>query len=456
MLGHFQTLLEGIALDPDRRLSALPLLSHEERNRSLMGWNATAADYPEDRSVHRLFEEQAARTPEAVALVAGPEQLTYRELDRRANRLAHHLRACGVGPDARVGVCLGRSSHLVVALLAVLKAGGAYVPLDPAYPQERLRFLLRDAQMAVLLTENRLLDGLPRGEAPTVVCLDRDLAAIAGEPDEPVRSGITTAHLAYVIYTSGSTGTPKGVGITHGNAVAFLTWARQATPAVAGARVLATTSISFDLSVYEIFGTLTWGGTVLLIESALELPERPDLQTRGAATLLNTVPSAAAALVRLGAVPPGLVRVNLAGEPVPRALVEALYAEGVGEVHDLYGPTETTTYSTAPTCWTGGWSRCRSAFRGSSIWAARAWPGGIWVGRPSPRSASCPTRSGHRPEPSQGGGCTEPATGCAGARTARSSSSAVWTSSSSCVASGSSPVKSRPCSASTPRCALPW
>jgi amino acid adenylation domain-containing protein len=346
MLGHFQTLLEGIALDPDRRLSALPLLSHEERNRSLMGWNATAADYPEDRSVHRLFEEQAARTPEAVALVAGPEQLTYRELDRRANRLAHHLRACGVGPDARVGVCLGRSSHLVVALLAVLKAGGAYVPLDPAYPQERLRFLLRDAQMAVLLTENRLLDGLPRGEAPTVVCLDRDLAAIAGEPDEPVRSGITTAHLAYVIYTSGSTGTPKGVGITHGNAVAFLTWARQATPAVAGARVLATTSISFDLSVYEIFGTLTWGGTVLLIESALELPERPDLQTRGAATLLNTVPSAAAALVRLGAVPPGLVRVNLAGEPVPRALVEALYAEGVGEVHDLYGPTETTTYST--------------------------------------------------------------------------------------------------------------
>ena len=346
MLGHFQTLLEGIAQDPDRRLSELPLQSHEEGHQLLVEWNATAADYPEDRSVHRLFEEQAARTPQAVALVAGAEQLTYRELDKRANRLAHHLRARGVGPDVRVGVCLERSPHLIVALLGVLKAGGAYVPLDPAYPEERLRFLLRDAQVAVLLTDGRLREGLPGGETATVVFLDRDLGSLAQEPDEPVRSRIDPAHLAYVIYTSGSTGTPKGVGITHGNAVAFLTWAQQTTSAAAGARVLATTSISFDLSVYEIFGTLSWGGTVLLLRTALELPERPDLRVPGAATLLNTVPSVAAALVRLGAVPPGLVRVNLAGEPVSRTLVEALYAAGAGEVYNLYGPSETTTYST--------------------------------------------------------------------------------------------------------------
>jgi amino acid adenylation domain-containing protein len=347
MLGQFQTLLEHIALDPDRRLSELPLCSHEERQQLLVDWNATAADYPEHRSVHRLFEEQAARTPQAVALVAGAERLTYRELDQRANRLAHYLRARGVGPDARVAVCLGRSSHLVVALLAVLKAGGAYVALDPAYPEERLRFLLRDAEAGVLLTEAPLKEGLPSGEAATVVCLDRELGSIARQPAEPVPSGVTAAHLAYVIYTSGSTGTPKGVGITHRNAVAFLTWAGQTTSGAAGARVLATTSISFDLSVYEIFGTLSWGGTVLLAESALELAERPELRASGAATLLNTVPSAAAALVRLGAVPPGLVRVNLAGEPVSRALVEALYAAGAGEVHNLYGPSETTTYSTA-------------------------------------------------------------------------------------------------------------
>ncbi len=346
MLGHLERLFEEVVADPDRRLSALPLLSPKERHQLLVEWNATTADSPRDLSVHRLFEQQAARTPQAVAVAVGGERLTYRELDRRANQLAHYLRARGVGPDVRVGICLERSPHLIVALLGVLKAGGAYVALDPAYPEERLRFLLHDAQVAVLLTDGRLREGLPRGDTAAIVCLDRDLATIARESDEPVESGIAAASLAYVIYTSGSTGTPKGVGITHRNAVAFLTWAGRTTSAAAGARVLATTSINFDLSVYEIFGTLSWGGTVILLRTALELPERPDLRAPGAATLLNTVPSVAAALVRLGAVPPGLVRVNLAGEPVSRTLVEELYAAGAGEVYNLYGPSETTTYST--------------------------------------------------------------------------------------------------------------
>ena len=236
----------------------------------------------------------------------------------------------------------------------MLKAGGAYVALDPAYPEERLRFLLRDAQMPVLLTDDRTQAVLPIGEAATVVNLDRQLRSIAREPDQPVASGIAAEHFAYVIYTSGSTGIPKGVAITHGNAVAFLTWARQATSAAAGTRVLATTSINFDLSVYEIFGTLSWGGTVLLAGSALELQERLELRVQGAATLLNTVPSAAAALVRLGAVPAGIVRINLAGEPLPRDLVEKLYAAGAEEVYNLYGPSETTTYSTAAYIARGG------------------------------------------------------------------------------------------------------
>ena len=346
MLGHFRNLLESIALDPDRRLSELSLLSHEERHQHLVEWNATGADYPGERSVHRLFEDQAAQTPQAVAVAAGTEQLTYGELDRRANQLAHHLRARGVGPDVRVGVCLERSPRLIIALLGVLKAGGTYVALDPAYPSERQGLLLRDAKVGVLLTDGRSGEGLPSGDTAAIVRLEPDLASIAGEPDTPVRSGVTAANLAYLIYTSGSTGTPKGVGITHRSAVAFLTWAREMTPASAGARVLATTSINFDLSVYEIFGTLSWGGTVLLLGTALELTERPDLCVPGAATLLNTVPSVAAALVRLGAVPAGLVRVNLAGEPLPRALVETLYAAGAGEVCNLYGPSETTTYST--------------------------------------------------------------------------------------------------------------
>ena len=347
MLGHFTTLLESIALNPNQRLSELRLLSQEEEHQQLAEWNATASDFPDDRPIHRLFEEQAARTPHAIALEVGDQRITYSELDKRANQLAHYLRARGVGPEVRVGVCLDRSPHLIVALLGVLKAGGAYVPLDPAYPQGRIQLLVKDAHMAVLVTDDSLQAVHGESESVAMVRLDRELAAIARESDQQVRSGVTPANLAYVIYTSGSTGTPKGVAITHRNSAAFLTWAKHATPEAAGARMLATTSISFDLSVYEIFGTLSWGGTVVLVGSALDLPDRPELRASGAATLLNTVPSAAAALVRMGAVPKGLVQMNLAGEALSRTLVEELYAGGVGAVFNLYGPTETTTYSTA-------------------------------------------------------------------------------------------------------------
>jgi amino acid adenylation domain-containing protein len=347
MLGHLETLLLSIARDPDQRISELPILSPEEEQQLLVEWNATAADVPELGSVQGLFEEQAARTPSALAVVGRERQLTYGELDRQANQLAHRLRSHGVGPDVRVGVSLGRSPDLIIALLAVIKAGGAYVPLDPACPAERLRFLVRDADIAVLLTDGTSASRFADSAGMPMLELDRELASMASEPEGPVHSALHPSHLAYVIYTSGSTGVPKGVGITHANAVAFLSWARRATPPEAGARVLACTSISFDLSVYEIFGTLSWGGTVLLLASALELADRPEFRTPGAATLLNTVPSAAASLLRLAAMPPELAQINLAGEALPRALVDSLYGTGARKVYNLYGPSETTTYSTA-------------------------------------------------------------------------------------------------------------
>ena len=353
MLGHFQTLLEAVALQPDERIAELPLLSHQERRQLLVEWNATRADLP-DRSLHGLFEEQAARTPDALAVVAGEESLTYRELDRRAGRLAQALRARGVGPEDRVGVCLERSHHVIVALLGILKAGGAYLPLDPEYPEERRRYILRDSRVAVLVTSDRLRETLAPGEATAIVAVDRDLEPVEGETEGSAPSGIGGDNLAYVIYTSGSTGAPKGVGVSHRNAASFVAWAGETTSARAGAKVLATTSINFDISVYELFGTLSWGGTIVMTASALELPGRPEIQASGAATLLNTVPSAGAALAHLNALPPGLLRVNLAGEALPRAVVEALYAAGVEEVYNCYGPTETTVYSTAAHLAAGG------------------------------------------------------------------------------------------------------
>jgi aspartate racemase len=215
MLSHFQTLLEGIVKDPDRHLSELPLLSEAERHQLLFEWNDTATEYPRDRCVHERFEEQVERTPDAVAVVRGDEQLTYRELNGRANQLAHHLRALGVGPEVLVGICVERSLEMVVGLLGILKAGGTYVPLDPSYPATRLKFILGDTRAPVLLTQERLVEGLPDKHGAEVVRLDADWPAIARKAEENVTSRATADNLAYVIYTSGSTGQPKGVMIGH-------------------------------------------------------------------------------------------------------------------------------------------------------------------------------------------------------------------------------------------------
>jgi amino acid adenylation domain-containing protein len=342
MLDHLEVLLRGIADDPGRRLSQLPLLGAAERRRVLEEWNATARDYPAGACVHELFEAQAARTPDAEALLYGGGRLAYGALNARANRLAHHLRARGVGPEARVGICLERTPELVVALLAVLKAGGAYVPLDPAYPRQRIGWMLEDAEVRLVLTRGALAERLPPGAAEAL-CLDA-LDGLEGLPDDNPRSGAAPGNLSHVIFTSGSTGRPKGVMIRHAATAVLLHWMREAVTDEERARVLFSTSINFDVSVAELFGTLCWGGALVLVENALELARLP---AGAGITYASMVPTAAAELLRTGGIPASVRTLALGGEALPPALAQALYATGtVRRVANLYGPTEDTTYST--------------------------------------------------------------------------------------------------------------
>jgi amino acid adenylation domain-containing protein len=340
---HFRALVEDACAHPEKRVSELELMSDAERHHVLRELNETRAEYERGPCLHQLFERQAARTPEATALVCGGARLSYAELNARAERLASRLRGLGVGPEVPVGVMLTRSIELVVALLGVLKAGGAYVPLDPEYPRERLQFMLEDSGAAALVTETRLREALPRRAAHTL-CLDEETAGGAGEDSHAHARHPLASNVAYLIYTSGSTGRPKGVAIEHRSAVTFTQWARDIFTDAQLSGVLASTSVCFDLSVFEIFTPLSWGGKVLLASNALELPA---LEARDEVTLVNTVPSAMAELVRMGGVPQSVTTVNLAGEPLQNVLARRVYAlAGVEQLLNLYGPTEDTTYST--------------------------------------------------------------------------------------------------------------
>jgi len=343
MTDHFGILLGAIARDPMQRVADLPLLPQHELQKVLSEWNATDRDYPRDATLAQLFEAQARRSPDAIALIDGAERLSYSELNARANKVAHRLRELGVGPGRLAGVCLKRSWRMLAGILGILKAGGAYVPLDPAYPKDRLAFILEDTKAPVLLTEQSL-PALRVPDETRVIYLDSDWPGIESQSRENVSSGVKSEDLAYVIYTSGSTGKPKGVALEHRNAVAFVYWAHDVFSREELAGVLASTSICFDLSVFEMFVPLSWGGTVILAENALGLPGLP---ARAEVTLINTVPSAIRELLRIKGVPPTVRIVNLAGEPLITPLVNQIYGEtNVQKVYDLYGPSETTTYST--------------------------------------------------------------------------------------------------------------
>ncbi|HEX2641472.1 MAG TPA: amino acid adenylation domain-containing protein, partial [Thermoanaerobaculia bacterium] len=357
LMEHYAELLRGAVADPDRRISALPMLTAAERAQIRTEWNDTWRDHAGDRdqTLHGLIAEQAGRTPDAVAYEARGESLTYRELLDRVHTLATRLRALRVGPEVRVGVRLPRTLDLPVALLAVLEAGGAYVPLDPSYPDERLRFLVEDSGAAVVIDGSFL-----KSDSSDAALVAREFIPgrrsapplTAGGAPPPSQGGGALSRaagegrgrgLAYLIYTSGSTGRPKGVAIEHRSAVALARWAAETFAPEDLATVLASTSVNFDLSVFELFVPLTVGGKVVLVDDALALAEAPV----PGLTLINAVPSAMTELVRARALPTTVRAVCLAGEPLLRRLVEGIHALlPDAAVWNLYGPSEDTTYST--------------------------------------------------------------------------------------------------------------
>ncbi|WP_018267988.1 non-ribosomal peptide synthetase, partial [Methylosinus sp. LW4] len=341
MADHYRNLLEAIVADPRARIGTLPMLSGPERRRLLIDWNDTSAEFPHDLCIHELFEAQAQRTPDAVAAIFGEDALTYGELNARASRLARRLVGLGVGPETIVGLCVERSLEMVVALLGVLKAGGAYLPLDPDYPAERLAYMIADASPRLVLTQERLAERLPAGTQ--ILQLDADREQFESESAEALGRRAAPQNLAYVIYTSGSTGRPKGVAIAHVSTAAMLHWAKDIFIRPGASTVLASTSLCFDLSVFELFLPLSFGGVIVIAKNVLEIA---GLNGREAAHVINTVPSAMAELSRSDALPPSVRIVNLAGEPFPPALAEALGRRDLDGVFNLYGPSECTTYST--------------------------------------------------------------------------------------------------------------
>ena len=269
MVGHFQTLLAGLLADPEQPIGELALLTEAERVQVLEEWNATQVPYSQDKCIHQLFEEQVQRTPEAVAVVFEEKSLTYRQLDQRANALAWQLQEAGVGPEMCVGVYVERSLEMLVGVLGVLKAGGVYVPLDPAYPRERVLFVLVDAQVSVLLTQQRLMERVPQ-EQVQVIWLDSYEGAEAEERVVGPQNGVQSSNLAYVIYTSGSTGTPKGVMATHQGVVNYLNWSAKLYLAKAdGGTSYIHTSLAFDLTVTSLFSPILVGNRVHLVSPRL-------------------------------------------------------------------------------------------------------------------------------------------------------------------------------------------
>jgi surfactin family lipopeptide synthetase A len=346
MVEHFQTLLQSAAADPEQRISNLHLLTSAEHHQLVVEWNNTRAAYPKDRCAHQLFEQQADRSPDVTALAFEEQRLTYRELNRRANQLAHYLTKLGVGPDVLVGICIERSLEMVVGLLGILKAGGAYVPLDPVYPAERLSFMLEDADVPVLLAQRHLLAQLP-GTNARVVSMDSDWHEIAAERADNLASRASPENLAYVIYTSGSTGRPKGVQIPHRAVVNFLASMSHRPGMTAQDRLLGLTTLSFDIAGLEIYLPLSVGACLEIVSREVSSDGRrllSKLRSSGA-TVVQATPATWRMLLEAGWEGDPRLKILCGGEAVPRTLANQL-VQKVGSVWNMYGPTETTIWST--------------------------------------------------------------------------------------------------------------
>ncbi len=345
MWGHFQTLLAGVTANPEQRIIDLPLLTQPEFQQ-LMEWNNTRVDYPQDICLHQLFEAQVERTPDAIAVTFEDVHLTYQELNQRANQLAHYLRGLGVGPGTLVGVCLERTAEMLAALLGILKAGGAYVPMDPEYPRERLGYMLEDGHMTLIVTQEKLLERLPEHQAQTI-CLDTDSEAINHNSNENLRVSLTGNDLVYVIFTSGSTGRPKGVQIPH-RALANFLLSMQKEPGITAQDVLASvTTLSFDIAGLEMYLPLISGAQVVIVsrDVAVDGNRLAELLDAVGATIIQATPVTYRLLIDCGWNGRQGLKILVGGESVPRKLVDELLRVG-GEVWNMYGPTETTIWST--------------------------------------------------------------------------------------------------------------
>lgn len=353
MLVHFGNILEAVVVDPEQRLSALPLLTDAERHHVLVDYNKTTTNYGTAACLHRLVEAQVEHSPDATAVLSEDADLTYRELDHRANQLARHLRGLGVGPNVTVGVYLPRSWQTVVAALGILKAGGGYLPLEPTLPADRLRFMLDDAQPAVLVTQQPLLDRLPEHHT-AVVALDTDWAQIGATGADTPAEAPTPDDLAYVIYTSGSTGEPKGVMVPHRAICNQVRWRQKAFALSDSDTVLQRTPLGFDPSVWELFGPLVAGARLVMAptEAERDICRLVQLLAERHITTLQVVPSVLEALLEQPDFDDcrDLRRVFCGGEPLPPDLAERFLARLPAELHNLYGPTEAAIDATHWTC----------------------------------------------------------------------------------------------------------
>ena len=346
LINHYTNVLDGIVKDGERPICWLSMLSESERKQIVEEWNATEAHYPRGKLIQELFEEQVERIPHSIALAYEQQNLTYSELNAQANRLAWRLRGLGVGPESLVGICMERSLGMVIGLLATLKAGGAYLPLDPAYPAERIAFMLKDAQVRALLTEQRLSE-TPWASGVEIVTLDEEWPIIMAESVENLPQMATSENLAYVIYTSGSTGRPKGVLVPHRQVVNFFTaMDAEVEPDPAGIW-LAVTSVSFDISVLELLWTLARGFQVVTRSNGEVVPMAAQM-IRHQVTHLQCAPSMAKMISMesdwIDAVG-SLRKLMIGGEAFPRDLAGRLRVVVKGEIRNMYGPTETTVWS---------------------------------------------------------------------------------------------------------------
>ena len=337
LLQHYRNLLVAAVNDPQAPLYALNIVSDEERRQIIPPLHANQAHYAKDKTIQELVEQQVATSPGACALVWEEQALTYQELDASANQLAHYLReSCGINPGDLVGLMVDRTTWMIIGMLSILKSGAAYVPIDKSYPEERIRYILRDSAVKTLL-----LDDVPPVEVTDAQAVYLTQSLLAGYSNERPVLVNQPNDLAYVIYTSGSTGQPKGVEILHRNAVAFLCWAQTEFADSVFETVFAVTSYCFDLSIFEVFFSLSVGKKIRLLKSGLEISGYLEQEAQ---ILLNTVPSVVDALLKEKADWSAVTVLNMAGEPIPRCVKEGLDCNRM-EVRNLYGPSEDTTYS---------------------------------------------------------------------------------------------------------------